>query len=480
MLQLRRPFPAAFSANFFEALEARALLTAPTATYVSHTTDGTALFVDIDYHADQGLDLTTLGAGDIVLSMVGRPSLTGTLFNTPTTLPNGDTRAVYIIDAYAGAWNFTHSGTYDITSPPGQVQDLQGTNLASTEITQITLTFSTPRVQLVDVSTVNSDNWLIVVRYTDDTAIDTTTLGDADITVAGAGIFSGIKLWDVITTSASDVTAVYRIPAPKGTWNFANTGTTVIPLANNQISDTSGNFIPNVPIGSFYLWFDKPAADVQPTAIDGYQWLIPVTYSGLSAIDGSSIASGDVQVTAANGYTQAGTLISNTDNGDGTFTATYRVIARGGTWDFTDNDLYSVSILANRVHDNANRFAGAGNLHTFGLWFNNPAAEMALPTAPTLHQWDIAIDFSDNGTLDLTSITSNSIRVVAPGGNLTVSLLSIGVGPGNSTRATFRLTSDAGLANGHYEVWTNANQVHDTENSFAAEGSLASFWLWFQ
>src|SRR5947208_4889395 len=58
-------------------------------------------------------------------------------FGSPATLGSGDTRAMYIINAFAGAWNFTHTGTYNISSPAGQVKDLQGQNLQFSSLAQV-------------------------------------------------------------------------------------------------------------------------------------------------------------------------------------------------------------------------------------------------------------------------------------------------------------------------------------------------------
>jgi hypothetical protein len=475
---LRRPTPASLA---FEILETRALMTAPTATFVSAVANGTALFVNIDYHADQGLNTSTLGAGDIVLSAAGRPDLVANLFTQPSTLPNGDTRAIYIVNAFSGAWNYTHTGTYSVTSPAGQVQDSQGANLQFSGIASLWLWFSTPKAQITS-TTVNATDWLITVNYTDDTGIDTNSIDGNDLVITGPGLFPGLTRQSVTINSPTNVTAVYRLPAPSGAWNWLHTGTYLISMQNNQVSDTAdpANRIPSYNLASYWLWFDKPAAVISTYSIGERIWLIPVTYSGRSAIDPNSIGNGDIRVTGPNGYSQLGTLTNTTNNGDGTYTATYSVPARGGDWDSSDNAVYNVAVLGNRIHDVSNRFVSAGVLNSYTLWFNNPGVSMVLPATPQFHQWDIVIDFSDNRTLDVSSITSSAIHVEAPGGPINVTLLNTAAGPNGATRATFRLTSISGLPNGHYEVWTNPNQVHDTENNFVRENSIASFWFWFQ
>jgi len=134
-------------------------------------------------------------------------------------------------------------------------------------------------------------------------------------------------------------------------------------------------------------------------------------------------------------------------------------------------------MVANHVADLSGRTVPGGLLNIYGLWWNNPAA-VVVSSTPTLHQWDFQVDFSDNTSLNVPSITANAVRVVAPDGTFAVSLLGTTTSNG-VTRATFRLASAGGLANGEYQIWTNPGQVHDNQNNFVLEGSRASYWFWF-
>lgn len=472
---MARPVHSSFH---FEGLEPRAMMAAPYATFVSAVANATALFVTIDYHADAGLDTSTLGAGDIQLTS-SRPTLNSNLFGSPATLPNGDTQVTYLVNAFAGAWDYTHTGTYTVVSPAGQVKDLNGQNLQFNNIAQLWLWFSAPRA-VVTGTTVEPNDWLISINYSDDTGVNQQSIDGNDITVEGPGLFPGITRQSLTVNSATNMTAVYRVPAPQGGWKYTDTGTYVIRMNSGQVTDTASpaNTIPQFPLASYWLWFDRPAAEIQTYTIDTTQWLIPIKYSGRDAITASSMTTGDITVSAPNGYSATGSLAGLINNNDGTFTATYRVGARGGDWDWTDNESYVVTMVDNRVRDNSGRTVPGGVLNIYGLWWNNPAAAVVLPTTPTLHQWDFSVDFSDNGALDSSSITANAVRVEAPDGTKAVSLVSTTTNNG-VIRATFRLVSAGGLANGAYQIWTNPNQVHDTQNNYVLEGSRASFWFWF-
>ena len=81
----------------------------------------------------------------------------------------------------------------------------------------------------------------ITVVYTDNVAIDASTLGTNDITVTGPG---GAPL-PVTTasatpsTNAAAITVVYTVNAPGGTWDAADNGTYTVTLPADAVRDTS-------------------------------------------------------------------------------------------------------------------------------------------------------------------------------------------------------------------------------------------------
>jgi hypothetical protein len=107
-----------------------------------------------------------------------------------------------------------------------------------------------------------------------------------------------------------------------------------------------------------------------------------VTYRDDRAMGTGSIGAGDVLVTGANGYSQAGTLVTAQASADGLgVTAQYRVPAAGGTWDAADNGTYTLSVRANEVKDVAGNAAAAGTLGSFAVTVA-AAAPAPAPTPP--------------------------------------------------------------------------------------------------
>ena len=91
-----------------------------------------------------------------------------------------------------------------------------------------------------------------------------------------------------------------------------------------------------------------------------------VRYSDDVAIDVATIDNGDIRVTGPNGFDVAATLVTVDDSTNGTpRTATYHVVAPGGSWDGADNGVYTVWMQPGQVFDVDGHAAGAVPLGLF-------------------------------------------------------------------------------------------------------------------
>jgi hypothetical protein len=99
------------------------------------------------------------------------------------------------------------------------------------------------------------------ITYSDNVAIDASTLGDDDIFVTGPGGYSQFAtLVDVNPGggNAASLVATYQITAPGGSWDWMDDGLYTIHFQGGSVTDTSGSgvgsgvlgtFAANVPIG---------------------------------------------------------------------------------------------------------------------------------------------------------------------------------------------------------------------------------------
>ncbi len=91
------------------------------------------------------------------------------------------------------------------------------------------------------------------VTFTDDTAIDVSTVGANDVRVTGPNGFDQIASFVTIdnNTNGTPRTATYSITGPGGSFTTAANGTYTVVLLPNAVSDTSGNAVPAGALGTF-------------------------------------------------------------------------------------------------------------------------------------------------------------------------------------------------------------------------------------
>lgn len=101
------------------------------------------------------------------------------------------------------------------------------------------------------------------VTYTDNVALNSTTLRTGNIRVIGPNGFNQTASLVALTPAGNGAsrTAIYRITSPAGPWNTANSGTYSVLLQAGQVRDTRGNAAVPRALGSFTV--DIPSSFVQ-------------------------------------------------------------------------------------------------------------------------------------------------------------------------------------------------------------------------
>jgi len=118
-----------------------------------------------------------------------------------------------------------------------------------------------------------------------------------------------------------------------------------------------------VPIAS------ATANNVLTPSVSKYQFT--VTYSDDVAVVAASIGTGDVTVTGPNGFSDTPTLVGAPPGANGTplvvmYEFTPPVNGAAG-WDFSDNGVYTINMVASQVSDAVPNFVKAGALTTFSV-----------------------------------------------------------------------------------------------------------------
>ncbi|HEY9836555.1 MAG TPA: Calx-beta domain-containing protein, partial [Vampirovibrionales bacterium] len=230
-----------------------------------------------------------------------------------------------------------------------------------------------------NITTPGGTSHTFTIDYADNVAIDISSLDNSDILITQPD-GSEIPATLVSVNPSGDGTprtVTYQIAAPGGNWEMADNGNYTVLLQPNQVTDTSGNAIPQGTLGSFNVNLDTlapTASNLGVTDVNtsgGTTHSFTVNYADNVAIDMSSLDGSDIQITGPNGFNSLATLVSVNSSENGTpRTATYQITAPGGTWDSGDNGSYAIALIGNQVFDTSGNAVAATNLGSFTV--NSP------------------------------------------------------------------------------------------------------------
>jgi len=121
-----------------------------------------------------------------------------------------------------------------------------------------------------DVTAAGAPSQTLIIRYTDNTGIETTSLGNDDITVTGpSGFFAAASFVSIDTNgNGTPRLATYAFTPPGGSWDMQDNGTFTVWLNEQAVSDIDGAFATAGPLGAFeaeispYLY--HAAMDINP------------------------------------------------------------------------------------------------------------------------------------------------------------------------------------------------------------------------
>ena len=93
-----------------------------------------------------------------------------------------------------------------------------------------------------------------------------------------------------------------------------------VTLRSNQVSDSSGNYVPRRDLGNFQVNLIPPTAKLigtNPVTLGSPNYPFTVVYSDDTAVQRSTLNSQDIRVTGPNNFSQFATLISVSSTQDG-------------------------------------------------------------------------------------------------------------------------------------------------------------------
>ena len=509
--------------------------TAPTAVlntpFVSTVvgTDDAPIFT-VTYSDDTAIDETTVNANDLTVTAPDGAEMAVSLVGVDGGV------ATYALAAPGDAWDLAEAGDYTVSLKAGEVSDTSGNFVAASELGSFNVYFvdepstdTTPPTAVLGTATVSQsvDSTTAAtfnVTYSDDTAIDSTTIDANDLTVTAP---DGTEVV-VSLVGVNAGVATYALAAPNGAWTAADAGAYAIAVKQGEIADSSGNAIEAAELGSVELNVSEaPTTEtIRVEAEDykagtngteyfdfnvenfgnAYRLEEPVDIEVTGDVDGDFnvgfIQSGefltyDINVPEAGDYNIVLRVAANEDAqsleivaGDETYTANFDFT--GGWQTYTDVVIPNVTLNAGAQELRLNATSSAFNINYFDL---TPAGEDE--TAPTAALGttnltklpdsntpaNFTVNFADNVAIDAATIDGNDVTVTAPDGTVLATTLTAidNDSNGNPQSAIYYFdapdsTWDAADI-GNYSVNLNVDEVADTNGNFAAAANLGSFEL---
>jgi hypothetical protein len=113
--------------------------------------------------------------------------------------------------------------------------------------------------------------------------------------------------------------------------------------------------------------------------------VLTVTYRDDEGIDVTTLDNRDVRITGPHGFVRYARLAAIGATADPRQRIVrYKLVAPGGSWDESDNGLYTLSLRSLQVSDTSSHFARTPTLGTFSVNINSQSAGELIPAAT---QW---------------------------------------------------------------------------------------------
>jgi hypothetical protein len=104
-----------------------------------------------------------------------------------------------------------------------------------------------------DITTPDVGSYRFTVTYTDNAAVDVSTIDSADVVVTGPNGYNRVAILDSVngTSNGSPRVATYSINSTGALWGQADNGAYTITTLGNAVADTEGAFVPVRELGTF-------------------------------------------------------------------------------------------------------------------------------------------------------------------------------------------------------------------------------------
>jgi hypothetical protein len=256
---------------------------------------------------------------------------------------------------------------------------------------------------LPNVAIAGGTTYTFTVTYTDDDAIDVTTLDGNDIGIIGPNGFAALATFTSvnINTNGTPRVATYSFTAPGGGFDATDNGSYIVLLQPNQVLDSAGLAADQTVLGTFNV-------------------AIPVTYvvDALSDVDDSIYTVGDLTFREA-------VKLANTDGGPSTITFNPAVFAGTKTITMAAGEMaifagVTITGPAGGLVLDANNASRIFNINTTAGGDSVSISNLTLTKGAVVGVNGGAI-LDSNAALTLTNVTVSNSKTDTDGGGISFS-----------------------------------------------------------
>jgi len=234
----------------------------PTAVRSSLTLepDNAAFDIGVTYQDAFAVAASTIDNNDLLVTGPNGYSQVATLVSTNLS-DSGTIVATYRITNTQGNFGDSGNGQYVVSIPAGAISDTAGNTLAATSLGSFTFDTVAPTAVLqTTTSPAGQSHVDVVVKYSDNLAVDSSTIGTGDLVLEDPhGNFIQPTLISTGLTDGTNVVVTYRYAAPDGTFGPADNGEYTLSVGAGAIADKGGNSLAATALGSFDVNLDPPA-----------------------------------------------------------------------------------------------------------------------------------------------------------------------------------------------------------------------------
>lgn len=217
------------------------------------------------------------------------------------------------------------------------------------------------------------------VDFSDDQELAQIRSSVIEVTAANGNVLTSGIATGASTNTDSFKTLVFTLPAPNGgVWEPSDNGVYTVTLADNQLSDVSGNFTDGRVLGTLTVAVTVPqdttapiveltsspgVVTSSPTGGRGNDIQFTVTYTDDVAL--GDLAQDRILVEGPNGYAGFGRGIAGGGAEGGFFEITYIPLPADGFWSENENGQYTITLLDGAVVDKFGNSTPGRELGTF-------------------------------------------------------------------------------------------------------------------